>query len=650
MIRLAAREVLAHPVRSLLTAVVGAPGVGLVSGALIVVDTAGDTSGDTGLFGNLLLIAGAVALLAGGLVVNSAVSVMLARRTREMALLRRIGAEPAQLRRLVQGEGLLVGLAAAALGLGLGCGLAAALRAVVRSILGGGLVVTPWTVVVALGVGVGTLLLCTLGPARRAGRMGALGPARRAWGMDGFEPAQRASGMEALGPARHASGMDGSGPMQRAAGMDGLGPVRRAAGMDAVEPAQRAGQADASKTARRAARLDRGPRGSRSAAGSGSTGAARVVRAVGWPIAAVFRLPGALARDNAARYARRTLAAAAAVMIGTALVSLTLVQVASAEEVAARDIERTMRADFALGSETLPLDRGAVARLAALKELSTVVPMAGTSGQMAGEQAFVIGVDPAALAEVLALRVDRGNLVGLAAGGIAVTVDQAAAHGWTLGSQVQIELPAGVRTFTVQAVYAGTGNLRNMSNNAILSTLDHAELGGNPDAFAVYARTASGVTPAQARAAIERTLDGQRGAQLLDRSQVVRELTGEIGAAAAVLLSLTGLATAIGLLIAANKLTLSVLDRTRELGLLRAIGMTRRQVRSMVRAEAAIVCIIGAVLGVAVGASSAWLTGVLPIAGLAMVLLLVVATGLLAATLPARSAGQIDVRRAVSTE
>jgi putative ABC transport system permease protein len=286
-----------------------------------------------------------------------------------------------------------------------------------------------------------------------------------------------------------------------------------------------------------------------------------------------------------------------------------------------------------------------------------VVPERCTQDAIARTQ-VVCAIDPALLPRVFALEEVQGRLVDLAPGQIAVQRGDAAGHGWTIGSKVPVHLPGGTRELTVSAIY----DSYYLFGAALMVPADYASLGGDQAAGSVYVRTADGVTVQAARTAIESAVSSGAAVQIIDRDARRQRDLDQIDGSTWVYRALTGLAALMGLAGIINVLGLSIVERSRELGVLRAVGMDRRQVRSMVRAEAVISAIVGTLAGIVLGTWFGWaavkvlenssvpIRFTVPIGTLALIAGLVTLVGVAAATVPARLASRVDVLRAVTSE
>jgi len=282
-----------------------------------------------------------------------------------------------------------------------------------------------------------------------------------------------------------------------------------------------------------------------------------------------------------------------------------------------------------------------------------------------GSTIELAGVDPAALAAVLALPVTAGALADLTDGGIVLSRGIAAEQRATVGSTVHLRTRVGgaEQAFTVRAVY-DTSDLGGYAIahlplfDGLVTPADYGRLVGDPAVASVYATVRDGVTRAAARTAVARALADHPTVEITGRDELRRRAAAELDPALRVYYSLFGLMILIALFGIVNTLTLSALERVRELGLLRVLGMQRRQVRAMLRWEAAIVAATGTMVGLALGALLGWaatrafdLTAAeVPVGLLAACAGAAVVASMLAASPAARRAARVDVLRAVATE
>ncbi|MDQ7903644.1 ABC transporter permease [Phytohabitans sp. ZYX-F-186] len=636
--RLVRRELAMRSRRAALTGVGAVVGVGLICGTLVLLETVAATAGadeDVRQLGQLVLVAGVVAVLVGAVLINAAFTVTVAQRTRELALLRCLGADGGQLRRLVGLEALVIGGLAGLVGLGAGVGVAAGLRAYVNSDLfpsgdlsGSGLVVSARTAVVSLLVGCGVTVLSALAPARRAGRTAPLAALRATPGS-----VRRAGQVRLV-----------------------VGGVAVVLGVAAVPFAAVAGPGVLLL-----------PAGVLTLLGLrlvGARVAGPLARLVGIPVARTLRLPGALAQANTARNPERTAATASALAIGLALVSFVLVLSASTkaaiEDEGARTPELHVRYEPRAG-ERAGIGADVVDRLAGLPELAAVAPLRSGEATVAGRPDRVTAVDPERYRRAQPLKVVAGSVTDLAAGGLGVTERVAATRGWTVGTPVPVRLPGGERTLTVRVVYAGNSYLPG-AGDYLMAQADYAALGGDPTVRDVPMAARDGVPAGAVRAAVARVLAVDPALTVEDRGQARQRYLGQINRSTSLFLALAGLAGVVGLLGILTTTALSIVDRARELGMLRAVGMARHQIRLMIRGEALIVALLGVLGGGGLGLLFGWgaarvLAGsssptrfTVPTAALAAVAAAAAVAGVLAAALPARAASRIEVLGAIATE
>jgi putative ABC transport system permease protein len=588
------------------------------------------------------LVAGVVALFTGTFLIRNTFSIILASRTRELALLRCVGAGRGQLRRSVLLESAVLGALAGAAGLVFGIALAWGLggvRSADESIVDmtgatGAVRVLPRTVTLALAVGVGTALVSAWSPARRATRVAPVAALRG----EVFALERRA------GLARSAVGA--------LLALGGAGLVLAGALSEPVESSY----------------LVAGTIGS--ALGVlvlGPVLARSLSRVLGAPVSRLRGVVGTLARDNAARNPRRTSATVLPLVIGLALVSFLTTLAAGTKASAAGGFDRTIHAGYrlqAIGAGMhQPLMSPRVAdRLAALPELATVTAFQSSPATVAGQDDSMTAVDPARLPRVLSLKVTKGSLSGLTPGAVAIDRQATGATGARIGTQVTVQTPRATRTLTVRAVYdrsAVDPLVRSQLpvGDYLVTPADFRLLAAAPGLTAVYVSAREGLSPAAARAAIARAIPEYPNVEIASRAELRRQATAQIDPALRLLYSLLGLAIVIAAFGIANTLGLSVLEQVRELGLLRAIGVERQQVRSMIRWEAVIIAAIGSAIGLGLGAFVGWAVSrdldvhpTIPVGQLALAAVAATSVGVLAAALPARRAARTDLLRAIAAE
>ncbi|MET0764595.1 MAG: ABC transporter permease [Blastococcus sp.] len=604
-------------------------GLEAVTSDEVVAESSEAVADALGFFTTGLLGFAAISLLVGALIIWNTFSILVAQRTRELALLRAVGASRRQVRFSVVAESFVIGLVAAGLGLGLGIGVAAGLRAALGAV---GievptttLQVEPRTIVAALLVGVVVTVFAALLPARQATKVAPVAALRA---VDA--PAKRVgrvrialgSLLTLAGAAGLASAIAAEGHLQLA----GIAMLLTLVGVLTLAPLI----------------------------------ATAVTTVVGAPLARFGGTTAALARRNALRNPRRTANTATALMIGLALVSTVTVVASSMKASVADVIADSNRADFILKatSQAAPgLPPQLAEDLRAVDGVEVVSEMRFGPAQIDGATTFVAAIDPASAERTADLQVSTGSVADLHGTSVLVSDPVAEAEGWAIGDSVEITYAqTGTQRFTVAGTF---GNTAMLGSDYVTDLATHEANIGSALDVAVMVVAAEGADLDAVRAAMEPVVDAYPVAQLDDAASFTESQAATIDQLLAIVTMLLALAVIIALLGIVNTLALSVFERTRELGLLRAVGMTRRQVRAVVRWESVIVAVLGALLGSALGlAFGAALTRglaeegltVLEIPGgrLAVYVLAAALAGVLAAIGPARRAAKVDVLQAVA--
>ena len=569
----------------------------------------------------IFVVFAGVAVLVGAFIINNTFSITVAQRTRQMAMLRAIGASGRQVKRSVLIEAAVIGVLASAAGLAAGVAVAAGLRQLM-SVFGfdmpdGPTVIDPNAMTLSFAVGVIVTVLSAWLPARRAARIAPI-EALRDVSVDrsagSVRRAVAGSVVTAVGVAALLAGLGGE------LALVGVGALATFAGVAVLGPV------------------------------------------LARPVAKVFGLPlrlrglsGELATRNATRNPKRTARTAASLMIGVALVGFMTVFAASAKTSMAGSLETEFTGTHIVqagGSDTMS---GLSPDLA--DELRTT-PGVDVVSQSRMSRAVIDGsatdafyaFDATTVDEVFVLGSVEGDLDSLGADGIAVSAEHAVEQGWTIGSTVPATFPSGDTTLVVEAIYtSGTDWVGSM-----FVDLDALRAnGGNELDYRVYV---SGD-----EAAINSVAAAYPSADVLDKDAFLDVVSTEIDTMLAMFYALLMLAVVIALLGIANTLALSIHERTRELGLLRAVGMGRSQVRSTVRWESIIIAVFGTTLGLAIGTFFGWAivramadegidTLTVPIGSLAVVTVIAALAGAMAAVMPARRAAKLDVLNVLVTE
>ncbi|MFV0309961.1 MAG: ABC transporter permease [Desertimonas sp.] len=601
-----------------------------------LIDESNDSVGAfIGPLGTGLLVFAFVTAFVSIFLINNVFAITIGQRLRELALLRAIGARGRQVRRLIYAEALAMSVVATAIGIVAGMGVARLLIGLFNA-AGAGfpdipLRLQPRTIVMALLVGVGFTMTAVIAPALRAARIPPVAAMRPELGFDAINSRRLIGGtvVTIVGAI-----LFGLGIFARPGGTVG---TIAAAGLGGVLVF--VGVASLSSTVARP-----------------------VTRVIGWPVAKLFGTPGKLAQQNAGRAPRRTSSSAAALMIGVALVSAAAVFASSIRTTFVGVLERGVLADVLV----MPSNQGAgglppivAETIAGLPEVAASTPVRGLSAQIDGDVKFLAAADPATLPELINLDVNQGGYDGLDDNGVMIFDDVAADLGLELGDAVAATFQNGTeRDLTVVGTYGDAS----LAGNWVISLSTAAEVSGTvADDFFIPILLADGVDIDQAEAAIGAAIAAFPQAEVQSNAEFRQQLEGQINQLLAIISGLLGLAIVIAVLGISITMALGVFERTREIGLMRAVGMTRRQTRRTVRWEAVIVSTFGAVVGIVVGTllgvamslavpddvidqiAFSWATIVFILVG-------AVIAGLVAAVYPSYKASNLDVLEAIAAD
>jgi len=585
-----------------------------------------------GFFNTALLVFAGIALFVGAFIIFNTFSITVAQRTHEFALLRALGGSGRQVMGSVLVEALVVGVVASAVGLGAGILIALGLQALL-SAFGIELPSTdfqllPRTIIVSMSVGIIVTVISSVLPARRAARTSPMA-ALRASAPQAYRPSRRRIITGVLVTAAGVSillfGLFGN-PGQPA-GVVGAGAAIIFFGVTALTP------------------VFAGP----------------LARVLGRPAARIYQVPGKLARQNAARNPKRTSSTASALMIGLALVGFVGIFGASVKASINKVFDETMKADFAIQPSSFAgfaISPDLVDRLEASDELGTVAAFRLGEFRREGKSDFVIGVDPAALDQVTDIEVIEGALTELGAGDIFLHSDAAEDLGLSVGDTLEMEFAAtGVQELEVKGIF---DNNTLVGSSYIISPETYGEHFTEATVTNILV-DAGDVSSDQARSAVDAIAQAFPNVEVQNQTEAQQSAGDDIDQLLNMIRALLALALVIALLGITNTLALSVFERTQELGLLRAVGMSRRQTRKMIRWEAVIISVIGALVGILIGIFFGWalveaLRGegitefTIPGGELLLYVVLAGVAGVVAAIPPARRAARLNILDAIATE
>jgi putative ABC transport system permease protein len=584
------------------------------------------------LFVQLVSAFGAIALFVGAFIIVNTFTIIVTQRTRELALLRALGASRRQVLGSVLAEALAVAVVAAALGAVAAVGVARGLALLIAR-FGFELPDTP------LAVGVGAFLV-PVALAVAVTCAAALVPGWRASRTAPIE-AFRQTGVEEV---------------HRVALRLLVGALLTAVAVYLVQVAV----GDPGETAT-ALVLAAAVPAIVGFAAAGPVVAPPIVAALGAPLAALSGVTGRLAQRNALRNPGRTSSTAAALVIGVSLVVVITVASSSLATTVGRVVDQTVQGDLVVSGEGGGVSVDVAPALGQLPEVATAAGVRVGVVGIGDRQEFVLAVDPAAVPGIVDLEVTEGELVDLEPDEVAIARSQAERDGVRLGDELEVAFPyGGDATVTVGAIYdrALTRNGEYLFSHAGWDPFVPAS--SRVDAR-VLVRLTDGTDRTRAESIISAALERWPGTEVLDvgayRDQQVSTVVSRIS----YLYALLGLALVVGLLGIANTLLLGVYERTRELGLLRAVGARRRQLGAAVLQEAIVIAALGALVGVVLGVAlgSAMVetlpfddrvTVDVPFVAIVAIATAAIAAGLAAGMLPAWRAGRLEMLAAVAEE
>jgi putative ABC transport system permease protein len=628
----AAPGVSAAAMRDAVQAAVG-DGYQVRTGQQLQDETTAEFRKGLGFFNKILLGFAAVALFVGIFLILNTFSIIVAQRTRELALLRAMGGSRRQVLGTVLVEAVAIGLVAAVLGLGAGIGVGALLAYVFGHVGGAnlelaGIGVPPGAIVGSFAVGVLVTAVAALLPAVRAGRVPPIAAIQEAATPDRPLTKIAVSGavVGAAGGTLLALGLAGNVDDNTLWAILG-GVLITFVGVALLTPL----------VSRPVVSL--------------------VGRAFAWSV------PGKLGRLNSGRNPRRTAITAAALMVGLALITGVDVVLASAIKSLTAIGDTQVKADLIISGEGLrevpaTFDPAVLAQAA---QLPGVTRVAGEYFDMAlvnGEPDAVSAVtDLPAMAQMFPLRAVEGSLAALAPGQLVIDADRARALDLHPGSTVSVQLSRGEPvSMTVAGIYAHNDVLRGW-----LLAGDTARGFRSQQLAWGFIQVAPGTPVADVQRRVDGLLADSPEVSVTDRSGYIAQQARQFDSVLLMIQILLALAILIAVLGVVNTLALSVLERTRELGLLRAIGLGRAQVMRMVTVEAVVISLFGALLGLGVGSGlgaavvralkdQGFTDLALPWSQMGVYLVIAGIVGVVAAVLPAIRAARIDVLAAIAHE
>lgn len=595
-----------------------------------------DTNGFLSIINDFLLAFGGVALFVGTFVIANTLSITIAQRTRELATLRTLGANRRQVLMSVLLEALVIGILASVTGLFLGLALAKGLNALFVhfgiDLPQAGTVFKARTIVVALLVGIIVTLLAAMRPAIRATRVPPISAVR--------EGAVLPTSRFARFSAQAALLVIGGAVALMLVGLfvGGLSTTQRLLALGVGAAAVFIGVAMLAKTL-----------------------VPPLAKVLGWPATRIGGASGELARGNSMRNPQRTASTASALMIGLALVTLVSVLASGLKTTFNNAVNSVFKGDYALTATDnfSPISIASEQALRKVPGVNVVAAVRAGDGKAFGHRINVTAVN-GDISKVIVVDWQHGSQSTpgeLGDNGAFVAKSYAKDHDLTMGSPIDVEVPSGkTMNLVLKGIFSPPKGGSPYGDVTISQQRFDAEY-QNPQNLYAFVDIDGGVTDANT-ARLSAALDNFPDAKIASASEFKKNQEQGINTLLNLLYVLLSLSILISLFGIVNTLVLTVFERTRELGMLRAIGMTRRQVRRMIRHESIITALIGAALGIPVGVVLALMVGraikypafTIPVGTLVVFVIAAIFAGLLAAIIPARRAGKLNVLQALQYE
>ncbi|MFF5968146.1 ABC transporter permease [Streptomyces collinus] len=582
----------------------------------------------SGMQTGLLVFAG-IALFVGTFIIANTFTMLVAQRTRELALMRAVGASRRQVTRSVLIEAFVVGAVAAVTGLIAGIGIGAGLRSLMgtfdATVPDGPLVIKPATIVAALAVGILVTMLAAWLPGRRAAKIPPVAAMSSVHAKattkslvlrNSLGALVSAAGIAVVLVATTMDGSDGQMPM-------GLGAVLLIIGVFILTPLL-----------------------------------SRPLIAAAAPVLRAFGISGKLARQNSVRNPRRTAATASALMIGLTLITGMTVMAGSLQQAIEKMASASIKADYVVSmTNGNPLSPDVEKKLKQAGDVTATSPMLNAETRIDGQSEYVTGVNGAAIGDLVGPKVDAGSFK---VGGSDVVVDSGTAksYGWKAGSAFTVAYEDGKKQ---KLTVAGTYESNDFLGGILLDEKTLAPHTSDPYNMKVMVKTSDGTSGA-VQDKLEKALGTNPAIKVQSKDDISNEIAQMFTLMLNMVYGLLAMAVIVAVLGVINTLAMSVFERSQEIGMLRAIGLDRKGIKRMVRLESLVISLFGAVLGIGLGVFFGWAAGellaskmatyelVLPWARMGVFLLLAATVGVLAALWPARRAARLNMLEAIKAE
>ena len=608
------------------------PGTEAVTGAVVTKENQSAMREAFTFFNTFMLIFAIVALLVGGFMIFNTFSITVAQRTRENGLLRALGASRRQVLSSVLVEAVIVGIVASGLGLAAGVVVAGGLQAMLAGfgfdIETGSVVFAASTVYISVLAGLGVSVLAAISPARKAAKIAPIAAMNaEVTGSSGYGSKERVI----VGLALLTFGVGSMlfallGDVPNALAVVGLGVLAVFFGVSAL----------------------------------GRTISLPLSRVLGAPLPRLRGAAGTLARENAMRNPKRTAASASALMIGVGLVGFITILASSTKTSINAAIDRAVTGDLVVNAGSGffgGIDAGFAKRLGSVPEVGSATGVRIGAAKIGDKVEPVGAIDARTGFQVIDVQPVEGRPQDMGRDTIAVYVDEAKEMQLKVGDQVKVLFKdTGQQVLRVAMIY---GEDQPLTTQYLLS-MDAYEANflDRYDAQ-VYVKKAPGVTTAAALAAVEQVAKEYPGIKVLDQEGFKAQQGQQVDTVLGLVYALLTLAIIIALLGIGNTLALSIFERTRELGLLRAVGMTRAQLRQTIRWESVLIALQGTVLGLVIGIFFGWALvtaladqGIdqftIPVVSLIVVAVIAALAGVAAAISPSRRASKLNILQAIA--
>ena len=614
------------------------PGTEAITGAEFTEESQSAFQKIIAIFSTFLLVFALIALFVGSFIIYNTFSIIVAQRTKELALLRALGASRGQVLRSIILEALFVGLIASIIGVGFGILLAIGLNKLMQSIGFSGpdtpIVLPPVAILVSLLVGTFITLVSALFPARRAATVPPIAAMRDvAVDRTGASRLRVAFGLIllALGAFMLWFGLNGNSD----SGLQiiGGGAFFVFIALTVIGPVI----------------------------------ATPFASVLGWPLQKASRITGRLARENAMRNPRRTSTTASALMIGIGLVGFIAVTAQSVKASTVDAINQSVTGQYVVTTESFgstALPQSMAAELDAVAGVDVAAGISATFANINNSGKIILAVDPDAISQVIEFDDVEGSFASLGVGEIAASEKLAEEKQLKIGDPVELVfLQGGATTLTLGSIYKTEFPIQ--GPGWIISTDQFNTLvpPSQQTFVAIYIKlddtSSAGVDAVLP--GLKAVADTVPGAKLQNLDEYKKAQTDQVNQFLQIVYVLLALALIIAIVGVVNTLLLSVYERTRELGLLRAVGMSRRQVRSTIRLESVIISLMGTLIGLVIGIIFGWAlvtalvdegitSFAIPWSQLFIIVIIAILAGVGAALYPARRAARLDVLRAISSD